>query len=146
MPSPIARVVATALISKAEEYLTKQQKNREYMAKYRQPKVASNEPPQAKEKIEPLLFEVEPIEKSKSSKCFVKPTIDEVKAYIKEKAYNVNAEQWWDFYESKGWFVGKNKMKDWRAAVRTWQRGDGRSASNDKKRAAGVDSDFNSTF
>ncbi len=53
---------------------------------------------------------------------FCPPTVDEVKAYCLEKNYTVDAESFCDFYESKGWFVGKNKMKSWQAAVRTWQR------------------------
>ena len=53
---------------------------------------------------------------------FCPPTVDEVKAYCLEKNYTVDAENFCDFYESKGWFVGKNKMKSWQAAVRTWQR------------------------
>ena len=53
---------------------------------------------------------------------FVPPTVGEVSAYINEKGYHVNAEQFVDFYESKGWMVGKNKMKDWQACVRTWER------------------------
>lgn len=58
------------------------------------------------------------------AKRFIPPTIEEVKAYCKEKAYNVDANRFVDFYESKGWMVGKNKMKDWKAAVRTWARKD----------------------
>ena len=53
---------------------------------------------------------------------FCPPTVDEVKVYCLEKNYTVDAENFCDFYESKGWFVGKNKMKSWQAAVRTWQR------------------------
>lgn len=53
---------------------------------------------------------------------FCPPTVDEVKAYILEKGYAVDAERFCDFYESKAWFVGKNKMKSWQAAVRNWQR------------------------
>ncbi|WP_373804335.1 DUF4373 domain-containing protein [Bacteroides heparinolyticus] len=55
--------------------------------------------------------------------AFVPPTIEEVKAYIQEKGYPVDAERFIDFYTSKGWMVGKNKMKDWKAAVRTWSKG-----------------------
>jgi ligand-binding sensor protein len=44
----------------------------------------------------------------------------DMKNYISEKAYNVDAERFFNFYQSKGWYVGKNKMKDWKAAVRTW--------------------------
>ena len=56
----------------------------------------------------------------KSSR-FVPPSLEEVQAYISEKGYSVNAEAFINFYESKGWMIGKNKMKDWKAAVRTWQ-------------------------
>lgn len=52
----------------------------------------------------------------------IPPDIDDVKAYIAEKGYSVDAENWYDFYQSKGWYVGKNKMKDWKAAIRTWER------------------------
>ena len=51
-----------------------------------------------------------------------KPTIDELKAYIKEKDYPVDAEEWYDFYASKGFKIGKSPMVDWKAAVRTWAR------------------------
>ncbi len=53
---------------------------------------------------------------------FTPPTLDEVKAYCQERNNSVDPEKWYDFYESKGWMIGKNKMKDWKAAVRTWER------------------------
>lgn len=53
---------------------------------------------------------------------FVAPSLQEVSDYISEKGYTVDARQFVDFYESKGWMVGSNKMKNWRAAVRTWTR------------------------
>ena len=56
-------------------------------------------------------------------KRFTKPTIDEVKAYCAERKNSVDAERFMDYYESNGWHVGKNPMKDWKAAVRTWERG-----------------------
>ena len=52
------------------------------------------------------------------------PTIDEVKAYCQERGNKVDAERWFDYYTSNGWKVGKNPMKDWKAAVRTWERTD----------------------
>jgi len=57
--------------------------------------------------------------KPKQSK-FIIPTIDEIQAYIKEKNLSVDANKFFDFYQSKGWYVGKNKMKDWTAALRNW--------------------------
>ena len=53
---------------------------------------------------------------------FVPPTLNEVQDYILKNGYSVEAERFVDFYEAKGWMIGKNKMKDWKAAVRTWQR------------------------
>ena len=58
----------------------------------------------------------------KESRNFVPPTLSEVKAYCQERNNGINPEQFIDFYESKGWFVGKNKMKDWKAAVRNWEQ------------------------
>lgn len=55
-------------------------------------------------------------------KRFVKPTLSEIEQYCIERKNNVNAEQFFDYYESNGWKVGKNSMKDWKAAVRTWER------------------------
>ncbi len=55
-------------------------------------------------------------------KIFTKPTIEEIENYCKERNNNVNAETFYDFYESKDWYVGKNKMKDWKACVRTWEK------------------------
>lgn len=57
-----------------------------------------------------------------SPKRFVKPSVDEVRAYCTERSNGVDAQTWWDFYESKGWMVGSNHMKDWKAAVRTWEK------------------------
>ena len=57
-----------------------------------------------------------------SRKKFAKPTVEEVEAYCLERANSVDARTFWDFYESKGWMIGRNPMKDWRAAVRTWER------------------------
>ena len=53
---------------------------------------------------------------------FVPPTLTEVQDYIQKNSYSVDASTFIDFYTSKGWMVGSDKMKDWKAAVRTWQR------------------------
>lgn len=52
---------------------------------------------------------------------FKKPTLDEVKGYCQERGSIVDAQQFLDFYESKGWKVGGAQMRDWKAAVRTWE-------------------------
>ena len=61
-------------------------------------------------------------EKNNNIKRFTPPTYEQVSTYCKERNNTVDAERFYDFYESKGWMVGKNKMKDWKAAVRNWER------------------------
>ena len=58
------------------------------------------------------------------AKRFTPPTLDDVSAYIRERGSNVDAQRFLDFYTAKGWMVGKNRMKDWKAAVRTWENRD----------------------
>ena len=53
---------------------------------------------------------------------FTPPTVDEVKAYCQERKNNVDPERFVNFYASKGWMIGKSKMKDWKAAVRGWEK------------------------
>lgn len=55
-------------------------------------------------------------------KRFEKPTLSQITQYCLERNNSVNAEQFYDYYESNGWKVGKNAMKDWKACVRTWER------------------------
>jgi hypothetical protein len=64
---------------------------------------------------------------------FKSPTLEEVIAYCEERQNNVDAAKWFDFYTSKGWVVGKSKMKDWRAAIRTWERGEQSRVSPQRK-------------
>lgn len=52
---------------------------------------------------------------------FTPPTLEEVEAYVREHSASVDAQKFIDFYTSKGWMIGKNQMKDWKAAVRTWE-------------------------
>jgi phage replication O-like protein O len=54
-------------------------------------------------------------------KKFIQPTIEEVKAYCLERKKGVNPDKWYNHYTANGWMVGKTKMKDWKAAVRTWE-------------------------
>lgn len=74
------------------------------------------------------------------AKKFVKPTLEEVRAYCQERKNNVDAERWIDYHEANGWKVGKNPMKDWRAAVRTWERGDfaGSGSKTEKRNENGL--------
>lgn len=60
--------------------------------------------------------------RGKKAKRFIPPSVEEVEQYCLERGNNIDAQSFIDFYESKGWMIGKNKMKDWKAAVRTWER------------------------
>ena len=78
-------------------------------------------------------------EKEKTARRFIPPTVEEVKARIAEMGYTFDAEAFIAFYQSNGWMVGKSKMKDWRAAMVTWQKREprfprgGKSSSTSKK-------------
>lgn len=74
------------------------------------------------------------IEKEKR-KIFVAPTLEEVQAYCEERNNNVDAQKFIDYYTANGWKVGRNSMKDWKAAVRTWERNNdqGRNNGNGQK-------------
>ena len=61
-------------------------------------------------------------ENKEKERRFTPPTLSEVQEYIQEKGYHIDAESFIDFYESKGWMIGKSKMKDWKASVRTWEK------------------------
>ena len=73
-------------------------------------------------------------------KNFVKPTVEEIAAFCKEKKYTVNAQQFFNYYESNGWKIGRNAMKSWQAAVQNWNT---RDKANNK--AAGTMWENNST-
>ena len=59
---------------------------------------------------------------AKKRTVFKPPTIEEVRAYCLERGNSVDAERWHNHYRANGWMVGKTKMVDWKAAVRTWER------------------------
>jgi hypothetical protein len=61
--------------------------------------------------------------RNEKSKKFVPPTLQEVSVELrsqKVRFYQQNAEKFWNFYEAKNWMIGKNKMKSWKAAIKTW--------------------------
>lgn len=68
----------------------------------------------------------------KDNKRFVPPTVEEVRAYCQERKNNVDPERFVDFYSSKGWMIGKNKMKDFKAAVRNWEKREGSEPKKNK--------------
>jgi hypothetical protein len=68
--------------------------------------------------------ESNPIERAQTAKRFAPPSVEDVTAYCRERKNNVDAQRFVDFYASKGWKIGQNPMKDWKAAVRTWEQRD----------------------
>ena len=70
--------------------------------------------------------------KEKGTRRFAPPSLDEVKSYCAERKNNVDPEAFVNFYESKGWMVGKNPMKDWKAAIRTWEKREGKAPATRK--------------
>lgn len=71
---------------------------------------------------------------SKKRTKFVPPTLENVSGYCREKGYSIDAERFINFYESKGWMVGKNNMRDWKAAVRNWAKEDKKPKSIQQKK------------
>lgn len=61
-------------------------------------------------------------EPKKTEKKFKKPTIDEISEFVKENSLIVDCVKFWNYYESNGWKVGRNPMKDWKATLRNWNR------------------------
>ena len=78
----------------------------------------------------------------KPRSVFKPPTLEEVKEYCWERNNGIDAQSFIDFYSSKGWMIGKNKMKDWKAAVRTWEQRNNRPAPTTSQGFFKVDDDF----
>lgn len=72
--------------------------------------------------IEGVAEDINVPSKPTRAKRFVPPTVDEVRAYCLERGNGIDPQKFVDHYTSNGWMVGKNKMKDWKAAVRTWEQ------------------------
>lgn len=113
--------------SRAEGISRPSHDNREIPQEERRDEKGSPTPPIKEESKEEDKTPPKPPSRSE----FVKPTVEEVAAYCKARGNTVDPQTFVDFYESKGWCIGKNKMKDWQAAVRTWERSrDGRTGCN----------------
>ena len=111
-------------------------------------KVNNIEPLNGVEKIPPdieIEKEIEIDKDKKPLKRFTAPTLEEVKEYCEERKNNVDAERFIDYYTANGWKVGKNPMKDWKAAVRTWERNDsGKPKAAETEHSFDLDDFFNS--
>lgn len=72
-------------------------------------------------------------DKKKTAKRFIKPTLQQVSSYCKERKNKVDVKRFMNHYDSNGWKVGKNSMKDWKAAVRTWEGNDFNNGNNQEQ-------------
>ena len=72
-------------------------------------------------------------------KRFSAPTIEEVQSYCSENGYSIDAQRFVDYYTANGWMVGKNHMKDWQAAVRTWEQKDKKPEKTPERRFVPTD-------
>lgn len=77
--------------------------------------IGENNAPQPENSVKP--------DKPKRKK-FVIPTVEEVQAYCDERGNNIDAQHFIDYYSARGWMLGKNHIKDWKACIRTWERND----------------------
>lgn len=89
-------------------------------------KVGTNCPTEIeiRDRVKSIDIEINKEKKKEGAKRFTPPTMQEVLAYCKERNNFLNPQQFVDFYESVGWKVGNKPMKDWKAAVRTWEQRD----------------------
>ena len=71
---------------------------------------------------------------SRKSNRFAPPSVDDVRAYCLERGNNIDPDKFVDYYTGNGWMIGRNKMKDWRAAVRSWERNDFNSGNKQQKK------------
>ena len=129
---------------------------REYMQKYRerQKQLACkanskvNSESNSKANVSVLDIDIEEdkdidlIKSKAKAKRFIPPSLEEVQAYCRERNNNVDPEQFINFYEAKGWMVGKNKMKDWKAAVRTWEKRENSTSQQAKAKPTNKFTDF----
>lgn len=69
-----------------------------------------------------LLTTTKEYKNEKNEKKFIVPTVQQVEEYCKERNNNIDAEYFINYYDAKGWMIGKNKVKDWKACIRTWEQ------------------------
>jgi len=69
---------------------------------------------------EPIASKESKVKKVNTLQPITKPTIDEIRSYCNEKGFDIDPAYFWNYYETRGWMLGKNKIKSWKACVRTW--------------------------
>jgi len=83
------------------------------------------------------------VNKKKKSVSFKKPTIIEIKEYCTERKNNVDSETFYHFYESKDWQIGKEKMKNWKSCIITWEKSSRNNNTNDRTTSHKFNGDMN---
>jgi hypothetical protein len=73
-----------------------------------------------------------------SKKKFIKPSIPDIQNYCLQRSNNIDPEQFYNFYEAKGWLIGKSPMKSWQAAIRTWENREREKSNRDDEQNFGV--------
>lgn len=111
----------TEWAKKKREYRAKQKEMLELETNEGQKKTLSDKSKSKSKSIE-LDIDKEKKNKKEIAKRFIPPSVEEVYEYCKERNNGIDAQAFVDFYESKNWMIGKNKMKDWKACVRTWEK------------------------
>lgn len=107
-------------IYQEEKSMLEAQGNKEYTERIQNVSISETQVRLGKDSLE--LGKDRVAENPKAPSRFTPPTLEEVKAYCLERKNNVDPEHFINYYTSNGWLVGKNKMRDWKAAVRTWER------------------------
>lgn len=79
-----------------------------------------------------LLTTTKEYKNEKNEKKFIIPTVQQVEEYCKERNNNINAEYFINYYDTKGWMIGKNKIKDWKACIRTWEQRNKKNTEKNK--------------
>lgn len=91
-----------------------------------------NCPPEIEIELEKEI-DIEEKENIKEKERFKKPTVEEIAEYCKERNNGIDAQYFWDSYNAKDWMIGKQKMKDWKSAIRTWERNKKKGLYENKK-------------
>ena len=136
--------IARRIDAEAEKYKAISERRKEAAQKryqqYQQRTEPAREEPAKTEQAEQKAATPEESQAAKPEKAaaFVKPTVEEIRAYCEERKNGLDAQAFFDFYESKGWKVGAVKMKDWRASVRTWEQRRKTEQTGGRNKAGGM--------
>ena len=126
---------------KHQSFLDKNEYMREYMKEYRaKGRLTDGCKTNVKVNVNQMLDDKNKKKEERNKKennsigRFTPPSVSEVAEYCKSRGNEIDPEEFVSFYESKGWMVGKNKMKDWKAAVRTWEKSHARESQPKKSK------------